>query len=99
MEDFPYPKISSNITGGGEATPGFGLTGTVSVDGFPDGFSVLSDVGLSVLFKVGFIVLGLRVGEEEASISGVGTLGSMDSGPVVVGKNSGDVVGLIVVAV
>jgi hypothetical protein len=75
------------------------LTGTVSVDGFPDGFSVLSDVGLSVLSKVGFIVLGLRVGEEVASISGVGTLGSMDSGPVVVGKNSGDVVGLIVVAV
>ena len=39
------------------------------------------------------------MGEEVASISGVGTLGSMDSGPVVVGKNSGDVVGLIVVLV
>ena len=75
------------------------MTGPIFVVGLSDGFSVLSDVGLSVLFKVGFIVLGLRVGEEVASISGVGTLGSMDSGPVVVGKNSGDVVGLIVVAV
>ena len=64
-----------------------------------DGFSVLSDVGLSVLFKVGFIVLGLRVGEEVASVPGVGTLGCMDSGPGVVDKKGGDVVGLIVVVV
>ena len=63
-----------------------------------DGFSVLSDVGLSVLFKVGFIVLGLRVGEEVASMT-VGTLGCMDSGPGVVDKKGGDVVGLIVVVV
>lgn len=64
-----------------------------------DGFSVLSDVGLSVLFKVGFIVLGLRVGEEVASMPGVGTIGCMDSGPRVVGTKGGDVIELIGVVV